>query len=253
MSDRDVMVDAGTGIDVAGLLETGISVSPDMAGGALVDPTAASSGILTHPAQSGPDGLAIPVAVVRDVEDQLDSAGSSGKVVHGWLGVLCSPDDADRTGGGAQIDFVMPGQPGREGRAPGGRCRGAGRRARWSAAAPSSSPRCAPSGPRTRSTCSTCGTGGPVASRSTSARAIRPCSPYRTGDGLRSPIARSPAVPRDHEGMTTTASDDQLEALDRELLNAVQWDFPLEPRPYAALGERLGAHRGRRSGSASPG
>ena len=31
--------------------------------------------------------------------------------------------------------------------------------------------------------------------------------------------------------MTTTTSDDQLEALDRELLNAVQWDFPLEPRP----------------------
>jgi len=31
-----------------------------------------------------------------------------------------------------------------------------------------------------------------------------------------------------------------LEEIDRELLNAVQWDFPLEPRPYAALGERLG-------------
>ncbi len=40
--------------------------------------------------------------------------------------------------------------------------------------------------------------------------------------------------------MTSTASDDQLEALDRELLNAVQWDFPLEPRPFAVLGERLG-------------
>jgi DNA-binding Lrp family transcriptional regulator len=40
--------------------------------------------------------------------------------------------------------------------------------------------------------------------------------------------------------MTATTSDDQLEALDRELLNAVQWDFPLEPRPFAALGERLG-------------
>src|SRR5438046_2150854 len=40
--------------------------------------------------------------------------------------------------------------------------------------------------------------------------------------------------------MTTTASDDQLEALDRELLNAVQWDFPLDPRPFAVLGERLG-------------
>src|SRR3954468_19874679 len=45
---------------------------------------------------------------------------------------------------------------------------------------------------------------------------------------------------RDHERMTTTTSDDQLEALDRELLNAVQWDFPLEPRPFAVLGERLG-------------
>jgi siroheme decarboxylase len=31
-----------------------------------------------------------------------------------------------------------------------------------------------------------------------------------------------------------------LEELDRELLNAVQWNFPLDPRPYAALGERLG-------------
>jgi siroheme decarboxylase len=40
--------------------------------------------------------------------------------------------------------------------------------------------------------------------------------------------------------MTTPASDDQLEALDRELLNAVQWDFPLDPRPFAVLGERLG-------------
>lgn len=33
---------------------------------------------------------------------------------------------------------------------------------------------------------------------------------------------------------------DELDDLDRELLNAVQWDFPLEPRPYAALGGRLG-------------
>src|SRR5947209_6322555 len=40
--------------------------------------------------------------------------------------------------------------------------------------------------------------------------------------------------------MAMTTSDDQLEALDRELLNAVQWDFPLEPRPFAVLGERIG-------------
>ncbi len=31
-----------------------------------------------------------------------------------------------------------------------------------------------------------------------------------------------------------------LEPLDRELLNAVQWDFPLDPRPYGVLGDRLG-------------
>jgi siroheme decarboxylase len=35
-------------------------------------------------------------------------------------------------------------------------------------------------------------------------------------------------------------TEQSLTELDRELLNAVQWDFPLEPRPYAALGERLG-------------
>jgi DNA-binding Lrp family transcriptional regulator len=40
--------------------------------------------------------------------------------------------------------------------------------------------------------------------------------------------------------MTTATGDDQLEAVDRELLNAVQWDFPLDPRPFAVLGERLG-------------
>jgi DNA-binding Lrp family transcriptional regulator len=39
--------------------------------------------------------------------------------------------------------------------------------------------------------------------------------------------------------MTTSAGDDQLDALDRELHNAVQWDFPLESRPFAVLGERL--------------
>jgi DNA-binding Lrp family transcriptional regulator len=33
---------------------------------------------------------------------------------------------------------------------------------------------------------------------------------------------------------------DQLGDADRELLNAVQWDFPLEPRPYAVLADRLG-------------
>ena len=53
VSDRDVMVDAGTGIDVAGLLETGITVSPDMAGGALVDRDGTVVGILTYAAAPG--------------------------------------------------------------------------------------------------------------------------------------------------------------------------------------------------------
>jgi DNA-binding Lrp family transcriptional regulator len=39
---------------------------------------------------------------------------------------------------------------------------------------------------------------------------------------------------------STTDSPAVLEDLDRELLNAVQWDFPLEPRPFAVLGDRLG-------------
>ncbi len=34
--------------------------------------------------------------------------------------------------------------------------------------------------------------------------------------------------------------EDQLDDLDRELLNAVQWDFPLDARPFAVLAERLG-------------
>lgn len=35
-----------------------------------------------------------------------------------------------------------------------------------------------------------------------------------------------------------------LDDVDQALLNAVQWDFPLEARPYAALGARLGLDEG---------
>jgi len=108
VSDRDALVDTGTGIDVAGLVETGIRVSPDMAGGALVDRNATVVGLLTHPAGTGPDGLAVPVSILRDVIDQLDS---SGKVAHGWIGVVVNADDADRPQGGAQIQIVMDDSP----------------------------------------------------------------------------------------------------------------------------------------------
>ena len=34
--------------------------------------------------------------------------------------------------------------------------------------------------------------------------------------------------------------DDRLDATDRRILDVIQTDFPLAPRPYAVLGERLG-------------
>jgi S1-C subfamily serine protease len=118
VSDRDVMVDAGTGIDVAGLLETGIPITPDMSGGALVDPSGNLVGILTRAAAGSPDGLAIPVSVVRDVQDQLDG---SGKVAHGWLGVVCDKAPAESPPqGGAVISVVADDSPAKEaGLAPG--------------------------------------------------------------------------------------------------------------------------------------
>ena len=44
-----------------------------------------------------------------------------------------------------------------------------------------------------------------------------------------------------HAAANAPGTDENgLDDLDRELLNAVQWDFPLDPRPYAVLGDRLG-------------
>jgi S1-C subfamily serine protease len=109
VSDRDVMVDAGTGVDIAGLLETGIAVTPDMSGGALVDPDGNLVGILTRAVSGNPDGLAIPVSTIRDVRDQLDG---SGKVAHGWMGVVCDKDPAQsRPQGGATVDAVWTASP----------------------------------------------------------------------------------------------------------------------------------------------
>jgi S1-C subfamily serine protease len=52
------------------------------------------------------------VATVRDVRDQLDG---SGKVVHGWMGVVCDKDPAEnRVQGGAVVAIVMGGSPAAE-------------------------------------------------------------------------------------------------------------------------------------------
>jgi serine protease Do len=109
VSDRDVMVDAGTGVDVAGLLETGIPVTTEMSGGALVDPDGNLVGVLTRAAAGSPDGLAVPVSAVKDVRDQLEG---SGKVSHGWLGVVCDKNPAEsRPQGGALVTTVLEGSP----------------------------------------------------------------------------------------------------------------------------------------------
>jgi putative serine protease PepD len=106
------MVDAGTGIDVAGLLETGIPVTPEMSGGALVDTDGNLVGVLTRATDGNPDGLAVPVATVRDVRDQLDG---SGKVAHGWMGVVCDENPAEsRPQGGAKVLTVVAGSPAAE-------------------------------------------------------------------------------------------------------------------------------------------
>ena len=163
VSDRDVMVDAGTGVDVAGLLETGIPVTTDMSGGALVDPNGNLVGILTRAATGSPDGLAVPISTVRDVRDQLDG---SGKVTHGWMGVVCDKDAAEsRPQGGATVQMVLPGQSRRHRRADGGRRGGTGRRPPGERPPRSRRRGPEPCARRTPWTCSTCGTGAPAAPR----------------------------------------------------------------------------------------
>jgi DNA-binding Lrp family transcriptional regulator len=69
--------------------------------------------------------------------------------------------------------------------------------------------------------------------------------PKRRHETSRASMVRPMSSPTDaerqreaHQNEHTDERD--LDDRDRELLNAVQWDFPLEPRPYAALGDRLG-------------
>jgi S1-C subfamily serine protease len=112
ISDRNRMIDAGTGITVAGALETGIAPGALWAGGAL-DSDGNLVGLLTT-AQGAPGlGLvAIPVDAVRDVRDQLES---SGTVRHAWLGVVFGDDAVERPRGGARIAGVLPGSPAAKG------------------------------------------------------------------------------------------------------------------------------------------
>ena len=53
------------------------------------------------------------MSTVRDVRDQLDG---SGKVTHGWMGVVCDKDAAEsQPQGGADVQMVWPGSPAADG------------------------------------------------------------------------------------------------------------------------------------------
>jgi putative serine protease PepD len=114
VSDLNLTADTGTGVRVAGLVETGITTDATMAGGALVDANGNLVGILTYPV---PDpaaaptttiakGLAIPINMLREVDDQLEA---SGKVNHGWIGVLF--EEGPRQAAGAVVAGVFPDSP----------------------------------------------------------------------------------------------------------------------------------------------
>jgi putative serine protease PepD len=87
------------------MLSVGLATPAENLGGALVDSAGRVVGILAFP--TGTATIAIPVAVARDSEVQIETTGS---VVHGWLGV--GGDDAsDRPGGGARVGTVVDGSP----------------------------------------------------------------------------------------------------------------------------------------------
>jgi S1-C subfamily serine protease len=108
VSDLDEMADTGTGVPVAGLIATGIPSNAEMAGGALVDANGNIAGILTYPATGATTLLAVSTSVLRDVEEQLDA---SGKVSHGWMGVVYGNDANTLPQGGATVQAVFPDSP----------------------------------------------------------------------------------------------------------------------------------------------
>ncbi len=97
----------GEGVSVPGLIETDMTASEEHSGGALVDSRGSVVGILVVPPDASTAGLALPIDEARDVATQL---GAQGHAEHGWLGVLAA-DAADRPGGGARVQAVLPAGP----------------------------------------------------------------------------------------------------------------------------------------------
>jgi S1-C subfamily serine protease len=107
VSARNVMTGTGAAT-VAGMVDTDVKTNDTTLGGVLSDTGGIVVGIMVSPPGATSAGLAMPIGMARDVQDQLDT---SGKVAHGWLGVSYLPDLADRPGGGARIGGLAPGGP----------------------------------------------------------------------------------------------------------------------------------------------
>jgi len=102
ISGFDRIAALATGVQGVALIETDARVRPNAAGGALLDGSGAVIGILT-----GPDGLAVPIDIARNVVAQLDA---TGRVAHGWSGVL-GTDALDRPGGGVRVRALVDASP----------------------------------------------------------------------------------------------------------------------------------------------
>ena len=105
ISRLNVLVTTSTGSVVAGLLGAELNTTPETSGGGLFNTNGELVGILTSPPGVSTTGLAVPIRIADDVRDQIES---SGKVIHGWLGVAA--EDA-RERAGATVTAILPESP----------------------------------------------------------------------------------------------------------------------------------------------
>lgn len=98
-------VDDGSGTPKAGLITTDAALPDEALGGALLDQHGSVVGILAGTDLRTRAGFATPVAVARDIADQVASTGS---VEHGGLGVQVTDVDDPS---GARVATVMPSSP----------------------------------------------------------------------------------------------------------------------------------------------
>ena len=105
VSRLNILVTTSTNATLAGLLGTELNTTAETTGGGLFNTNGELVGILTSPPGVSTPGLAVPIRVADDVQQQIES---SGKVTHGWLG-LTADDAKDRAG--AAITAVLPDSP----------------------------------------------------------------------------------------------------------------------------------------------